>query len=89
MLIGRKASATAEIFFSGRVPGIIRRPRRPGGGGQRRGASAGRARGRTGLFLIKRKLPYPPPCENEIFQSMDLFTRLESGKNKWGECIFF
>lgn len=33
------------------------------------------------LFLIKRKLPFSL-CKNDIFQSMDLFTRLESGKNK-------
>lgn len=50
-----------------------------GGGGERR-ASAGPPRGKS-LFLIKRELPFSL-CENDIFQSMDLFTRLESGKNK-------
>lgn len=40
------------------------------------------------MFLIKRKLPFPH-FENEIFQSMDLFTRLESGKNKWGGGMHF
>lgn len=49
--------------------------------------SPGPARGKS-LFLIKRKLPFFPLCKNDIFQSMDLFTRLESGKNKSGECIF-
>jgi hypothetical protein len=39
------------------------------------------------LFLIKRKLPFSL-CENYIFQSMDLFTRLESGKNKCGRVHF-
>ena len=77
----------AGRFFSGKVPGTIRRPRRPRGGEGRIGARAGRARGRTGLFLIRRKLPFPP-CENEIFQRMDLFTRLESGKNKRGRVHF-
>lgn len=43
-------------------------------------ASAGPLRGKS-LFLIKRKLPFSF-CENDIFQSMDLFTSLESGKNK-------
>jgi hypothetical protein len=48
--------------------------------GQREGA-------RESLFLIKRKLPFSL-CENYIFQSMDLFTRLESGKNKCGRVHF-
>lgn len=52
----------------------------------------GRARGqlegaREGLFLIKRKLPFSL-CEKHIFQNMDLFTRLESGKNKWDRVHF-
>lgn len=72
--------------MSQRVPGTIPRLRQPGGGGGRkRGEREG---ARESLFLIKkRKLPFLP-CENEIFQSMDLFTTLESGKNKWERMHF-
>lgn len=68
-------------------PGVPESVQHPGSlgevgdvGGGRRRASAGPLRGKS-LFLIKRKLPFSL-CENDIFQSMDLFTRLESGKNK-------
>lgn len=77
--------------ISSRGPGSIQ-PRgslgEVGGGVGGRRTSAEPVRGKS-LFLIKRKLPFFfPLCKNDIFQSMDLFTRLESGKNKSGECIF-
>ena len=82
---GGEASATAGIFS----PSPRAHPAPPAARGRRREkrGERRRGRGRAGLFLIKRKLPFPP-CENEIFRSMDLFTRLESGKNKWGRVHF-
>lgn len=68
-----------------RVPGMVRRPRQPG----EAEGEEGRAQGARGsLFLIKRKLPFPP-ARTRYFRAWICLPHWNLEKINGGECIFF